>query len=919
MSARGMMLEDFFTLTEMKDGISTVARIGELVSEIEKLKNVVTHNEADLIRQCSTAASTLASTKNEECLQHFIQLNGVVFLNQWLQDAQNCSKNANTSAEDLILAILTALECLPDNLQSTYCGILPTVQHLLAHANTKINQKARLLCDKWSSTPECCTDNQEVVTKEARQTDQPKLSEASQNTENNKIGGSHEAVIVEKELKPEVMLCPGVPLSNPSLTNDNSDIVKQPRLLTSADSSNGNAILGDMNSSVSSVVSHGSSEKLPVTEEISATNDEGLAINGLLRSDSLSAKSGVGQVAPQETTEAKSSELNKPEHSFVGRKMDVEDQNVPANLDIEEVESLSADMSRSEKNTMEDLNHLANVSLGMQDLSAEESMGKEAPTSSSDTNAEGTVNEFRLKRCMSSFADSSKAAETKFTALKGDKSTSAAEYDDTDALEVARLVAIEVEREVIDYRGPFCSSPDINSGHSDSPDLEARRQPEPPIDGSNDNKSSTTGDDSGSSSSLKEDGSGITDDSGPFSRKRRRDTELGDFDLNENQCPEETDCHTKSILSNSINLSTPIAVAASRASSVFPARLHFEGQHGWKGSAATSAFRPASPRRTPEGEKSMSATSQKASNMFDLNLADNDNAIVGEPLSTTIQLASVQSSRDTSIAVAVRGGIDLDLNFPCGDEETTIMTSNVPSFLNRERFTGNWNQPSSSSSSRQPSVKNFDLNDNMSLLYGSSRGADTSSVKSSRKDTSDLSAVTILGKRIVVGQQEQRQQIQHDFLGSSVQSVVHARSSQLYTHAPPNHSADSYPFQPALSFPPPFYASGGVPYMVDARGALVMPPLPGLGVGISHPSFSGRTIPPSSTELSYFDPSMGLNYGLSSEVAQTEEGSYWPVSFQGQTIFVDECMRNMSRGGSTSEVVSKRKEPESGLDLYPRR
>ncbi|KQK16586.1 uncharacterized protein LOC100830597 [Brachypodium distachyon] len=897
-----MALEDFFTLTEMKDGISTVARIGELISEIQKLKNAVALNKADLVRQCSAAANTLASTKNEECLQHFVQLNGVGFLNQWLQDAQNCSKDVSSSAEDLILAVLTALESLPDSLQSTYGEVLPTVQLLLAHANSKINQKARVVCQKWSSTQKCCTDSQELGTEVARQTDQLKLSEASQKTQDDKHDGANEAVIAENESRPEVVTCPGVPLTNPSITNDNRELMKQPSALTFQNSTNGNAILGDMNPLVSSVISNGGSEKLPVTEETSAANDIGLATNGLLRSDSLSAKSGVGQVAPPDVTaEAKSPEPNKSERSFGSRKMDVEDQTVPANLDIKKVDCFSADMSQSEKNTMEDLNDLTNVSLGMQDSAEEESMGKEVPTSSSDTNEEDTVNELRLKRCMSSFGDSSKAPETKLTALKGDKSTSLTDYDDTDALEVARLVAIEVEREVIDYRGPFCGSPDINSRRSDSPDLGASQQPEPPIDGSNDNKSSTTGDDSGSSSSLKEDGSGITDDSGLFSRKRTRNTELGDFDLNENQCTEETDWHTKSTLGNSINLSTPIAVAASRASSVFPARLHFEGEHGWKGSAATSAFRPASPRRTPEGEKSTSASSRKSSNMFDLNLADSGIAVAGEPVSTTILPTSGLS------AVDVSGGVKLDLNFPCGEEEAAITTTNVPSFWNREQFTGNWSQPSSSSSSRQPAVKNFDLNDNMSLLYGSARSVGESSVKVPGMDnTSDPSAVTIMGKRIVLGQQEHRHQIQHNFLGPSVESTVPARSMQSYAHALPDHSVASYPSQCALSFPPPFYAPDGVPSMVDARGAPVMPPLPGLGIGISHPSFSGRTIPPSSTELSYFHPS--FNYRPSPEVARREEGNYWHVW--------EERMRNMPQGGSTSGVLRKRKEPDLGWDLY---
>jgi hypothetical protein len=874
------MLEDFFTPTEMEEGISTVARIGDLVSEMRELRDAVALNEADLLRRCSAAVNALAVTANEECLQHFVQLDGVAFLTKWFQDVQSCSKDSSSAAQDLMLAILTALDGLPDTARApASCGVLlPTVQNLLVHANAEVSQKARVLCQKWSSVSKgCCTHDQDMDTQDATRLDrQLKDSQACQETENGEKDGANEPVIADD------------------------------------DESNGNAILGND----ISVSSHGSSEKLlPYADEISAMNDVGLATSGMPRLDSLEAKSGAAQVAaPDMTTEAKSPE---PNNSFLSTEMHVEDQNDPACLDdIKKDEPFSADVPHSVKDTLEDLNHLANVSHVMQDSSDEERFGKEeAPTSSSDSDAEGAINEYRFQRCMDSFGDSSKAADSKSAALNGDKSTPLAEYDDTDALEVARLVAIEVEREVIDYREPFCDSPDINS-RDDSPDLVANQQPEPPIDESNDNKSSTTGNGSGSSSSLKEDGSGITDDTGPFTRKLTRSTELEDFDLNENQCPEETDWHTKSVLSNSVNLSTPIAVAASRASSVFPSRLHFEGEHGWKGSAATSAFRPASPRRNFEGDKSILASSQKASNMFDLNLADSDNAIAEEPRSAAIFPTSGLASKDKSAALAVSWGFELDLNGPCDNEEAAVTKTDVPLFWNRRQFAGTISQPPSSSSSRQPAVNNFDLNDNMSNIYGSSRAVNEFSAKASGKETSGSSEVTILGKRILVGQQEHRHQIQHNFLGPSMESRVHTRPMQSYAHAPP--SVESYPYLSALSFPGPMMSLAGGPYMVDARGDPVMPSLLGSGVGVSHPSFSSRAIPPSSTELSYFHPSMGFSYGPSSEGVRREDGGYWPVSFQGQNMFGDERMRNMSQGsGSTSSgVAPKRREPDSGWDLF---
>ncbi|WVZ78361.1 hypothetical protein U9M48_026087 [Paspalum notatum var. saurae] len=916
------MLEDFFTLTEMKDGISTAARIGELISEIQKLKNADGIHTADVMRQCSTAAKTLASTKNEECLKHFIQLNGVGFLNHWLQDVQNCGEDVTSPAEDLIFAILTVLDCLPiHNEKSTSSGIIFTVSHLLGHRNAVISEKARVLCHKWSSVPNG-TNGKRLNTEEACQTDQLKSPEVSHKTEIDKQSVANEVGNPLDESKPEVTTCSDAPLPDPSLTNDNTDATNQPLELTSPISSNENAKLGDLKNLVPSPTSAchvGLEDRQSITKETSVSDDIDLPTSGILRSNSINAKSGIGQDTPVDATPAAMSvEPNKAVKLFVSSKMDLEDNIVPTSSSVKESKPFAVGKSHLEKDAAETLNHLAVVNRDLQDLSEENTGKEEGSTSSSSTDDTGMGNEYILERCMKSFGDSSKATETKSTQLKGEKSTRLTDYDDTDALEVARLVAIEVEREVIDYRGPFCSSPD-NSRDADSPHLEAQRQPEPVVDELNGNKSSSTdAADSASSSSLKENGSGITDGSGPLSRKHTRSVELGKLDLNEKQCAEETDCNLKSVLGNSVNLSMPKAVAASRGSSVFPARLHFEGELGWKGSAATSAFRPASTRHTPDAEKSISVSSHKTSNvLFDLNVADSDSATSGEPLSTSILPASSDiASKGASAAVGVSGGLKLDLNFSCGDEEGPITTSNAPPLWNRQQFNGNWSQPSSSSSSRQPAVRNFDLNDNMSITDGSARGIDGFSFKTPARDRTDLSAVTIMGKRVIVGQKDHGQQYQHNFLGPSADSRAPARSIQPFAHT--SDYAVSYPSQPVMPLPPSFFAPGGIPSMFDAKGAPVIPPLSGLSLGISHPSFSARATTPSSNELSYFHPSMDFNYGVSSEGARRETGSYWPMSYQGQTIFVDERTRNMPQGGS-SGLALKRKEPESGWDMYSRR
>ena len=71
-----MTLEDFFTLTEMKDGLTAPSRVQELVSVMQKEKDSEVKNAADATRQWASVASTIAATENKDCLDLFIQLDG---------------------------------------------------------------------------------------------------------------------------------------------------------------------------------------------------------------------------------------------------------------------------------------------------------------------------------------------------------------------------------------------------------------------------------------------------------------------------------------------------------------------------------------------------------------------------------------------------------------------------------------------------------------------------------------------------------------------------------------------------------------------------------------------------------------------------------------------------------------------------
>ena len=103
-------------------------------------------------------ADIISATDKSECLDRFIQLKGVPLLDDWLQEAHrgknggdNVSpKEGDKSADELLLALLYALDKLPVNLDAlTACNVGKSVNHLRGHKNSEIQKKARGLVDTW--------------------------------------------------------------------------------------------------------------------------------------------------------------------------------------------------------------------------------------------------------------------------------------------------------------------------------------------------------------------------------------------------------------------------------------------------------------------------------------------------------------------------------------------------------------------------------------------------------------------------------------------------------------------------------------------------------------------------------------------------------------------------------------------------
>ncbi|KAH9611467.1 hypothetical protein KSS87_002200 [Heliosperma pusillum] len=110
----------------------------------------------------SMLAGIIAATDKPDYLSQFIQLRGLVVLDEWLQEVHKGKigssgnvKDSDKSVESFILVLLCALVKLPVNLNALQmCNIGKSVNYLRSHKNSEIQQKARSLVDTWKKRVE---------------------------------------------------------------------------------------------------------------------------------------------------------------------------------------------------------------------------------------------------------------------------------------------------------------------------------------------------------------------------------------------------------------------------------------------------------------------------------------------------------------------------------------------------------------------------------------------------------------------------------------------------------------------------------------------------------------------------------------------------------------------------------------------
>ncbi|KAL2895453.1 Urease subunit alpha [Bienertia sinuspersici] len=984
-----MTLEDFFTLTEMKDGFTAPARVEELVTVMQKEKNSVVKSIGDSTRQWAAVASTIAATENKECLDLFIQLDGLLFIDRWLKDAQTFPDEASDCfVEEAISALLQAVEKLQvDGDKLTSSGLCITVKSLLSYKSIKVQDRARALFDSWKAKDVDFTsmDVDFTSTDAEKAPDNNDLKLDCQDPESQCTAKDVSPTRSSNDQKLE-----GSGMVENKLSND---LDRSQKTSNNADSNDGCA---DM------VVSPAKLESIaedPVKEEV-CPSDRVLDFECV--------------TSPKQATKGVISECLKPESLVEDAKHDNQVDMLPdtdrlGNIVVTSasVVSDSKDVTRTDAKAVEeiaenikdeslmkttsacDTNNPVKVSSdGMDDSeqiglekgegsALEKSKDQGATISAIEDDEHNELNRYHKseRRFLGSSCEFTRSTKnSKTTDIIRQTQDMDLEDGTVDALEVARLVAKEVEQEVVGYYEQSGSSASSSSSSSSSDTLSRggvgqhdspksiNREQGLEVDGPVNQLSATENAPDASAKAP----SKTAADLATVTKNHTQDLESSlitdaarepesnaeksfwEFDLNQEFSSEDAN-HQVDTSSNPISvISAPRAVVGLG----MPAGpLQFEGSLGWKGSAATSAFRPASPRRASDSDKALSggATSsgsrQKQDFLdFDLNVTEGggDDKIVIPVLSKQKQMLSSLRSDESSVELSPKKsqGLKLDLNQT--EDDGVLPTSEWKMGLQLIRPQNSHRSPSpaSSSSCLQSSMRNFDLNDNPSNCTDLS-DQPTFLRESSQKANlcmgpPDDTVISIMGTK--VKKNTFPPQTPLPFLNGKASEPV--MDANLFRGGPLMGLGPAVPYPqsvfgynglamgPTVSLTSAqIYRPGGpIPCVFDSRGTPFLPQMLG----------SASTVPPSYCQSSLvmnmmgatpgpnltgpLRPNLDLNSGFANagEAGNPEPAFFRPLFIpHGQGRPSEEQLRDGFRAMGSGSSGGKRKEPDSGWEFYP--
>ncbi|KAG4934539.1 hypothetical protein JHK87_048541 [Glycine soja] len=1058
-----MTLEDFFTLTEMKDGLMAPSRVQELVSVMKKEQDCVAKNAGDTTRQWAAVASTIAATENKDCLDFFIKLDGLGFINKWLKDTLNLgADNTNDGfIEESITAMLRAIEKLYlDSEKSISSGISVTVSNLLGHRSSKVQDRARVLFDRWKGDGDAePTDNSDLG--RINNVSDEIVSEKGQPSSVNEAGNEDDHV--SQPAGGEKSLLGG---SDSQLQEKVSSIQIQ-----SADNALQSSVRLDcedakersnhVDSVLASVqevanINEGGTTSagtcnLPVNKQDSFKGQQDdLELNDLskkemqdenvndppeeLRASDISLASAKPEPEPVSIgdSEAKALESVKEEpalehnaesnENIISPKINVSgsmrtpaSDGISVGDDVIAINSSNPQLPKASENddccsqALQDLSvtssHLEKPEMSFLKTqyvgAVKESKGQESdqdddtsdgsdssnqgkgPTSpniidkNSDMELEyGIVDALEVARlvaqevereCVSPIkqghgqvsykVNSTTNGSDSFKWGNGPKSPNVIdkssdielEYGIVDALEVARQVAQEVEREVCSSSSEKISEGGIRQAAS--PDFVGRKDevtrvlPEE-VSSRQSNSDEVCSEEAGHMSVSDNIEAGQDDLESSQVTEAARDPggnsekSLCTFDLNEEVGSDDMDVSVNAMSTMPI----PVVSASKPAlTSWLPmAPLQFEGTLGWKGSAATSAFRPASPRKNSDNEKNVSVggNSSEISKQrqdcldFDLNVAEGEEGLLKQ-IGESSGLPSGQSSVELSPKRSSRFKLDLNSIGDDGDAQPSDQRMEGPLFPRRN---GYWSpSPASSSSSMQPLVRNIDLNDRpffQTDLVDQGLSKSSSIIEAYKQSKSDAPVISILGAKVEVGTREYIPQTLSFPNGKAIEpamdlplsgagSVLGMGPTLSYNHSTA-FGYNGLTSVPALSFSPAMYGSPGgpIPYMVDSRGSPVVPQVG----GSSSTALSSYSQPPfivsiTGTQLGLNGvgssrPNFDLNSGFTIDGGNRDMLTARQFFFPAQGRAMEDHVRTLPQS-SSSGVSVKRKEPDGGWDTYP--
>ncbi|CAD5328896.1 putative transcription regulator IWS1 family [Arabidopsis thaliana] len=768
-----MTLEDFFTLTEIKDGLTVTSRVEELVSVMQSNKDSVLKNSGDAFRQWTAVASTIAATKNRDCLDVFVNLDGLVYLSSWLAEAQMLDNDSvDRSVEESILALLEAVENLGvDSSKLVSSGLWVAVKKLVDHGSSRVQDQARKLFGSWKDKDDY--DHSEHDSESCNKIHEDEMRVVAASIESS---GQKSAVTLCSTQSTSEKHCPEIAdealLSGCSegnipdqdkglgLQNDKAGFV------SNVNSHCSNSMTETFNGSCTDDIMKEVQEKLSVKEKSSMGETSGPTTFGTMPTGSSSllylerdsaegpSNAPLDAEIPKEKQMANYflEKLGEAGTSSAAGHVAVSSDSIVASMELEKNSLLQSSLDSNEvsKNVSGTIcgSHDVSVAHNSKQVSSLTHMtdNQDSDNSSRLSGGLGRSRKFesdnltgladnegkddmghsdkkrRVKRRKKRISSRSMTISQRLGAI--DKTTTDIDLGILDALEVATKVAQEVAREV-DSGEPSHSSSEELSDESGQSGSQYSRDDDVHTGSPSKGLSVTenhsfeephVGDDDLMDEKDDKPESGDVEErhlaTAAKSEVGREKSPCG-FDLNQDICPDETDV----IMSSTSTTPAPMSVSFSVSSSAMPAAApwHLERSLSGKGSAATSVFHSALPHKVPSGDL---REKQVISRGIDLNVAEVGDDQV-EDLTPWKQFPfSSSNSRggESSHEASLRGSSKFNLDLNCMNEDDEMPPPSESKMETRLFLSHNGQQsasPVSSSSVAQQSGKevNFDLND----------------------------------------------------------------------------------------------------------------------------------------------------------------------------------------------------------------